>query len=300
MSERLRNWLFTCFDLSDKFTEWTEDTKPEDVRYLVYQPERCPDTGREHLQGYIELSKSYRRSAVQGLLSNGRIHLEARQASREKARRYCLKDDTRTGPATELGVFERGQGSRSDLRTVATAITEGASTAAIALEHPTTWIRYHRGIESLAAVRDSREYAFRRVQVLVLWGDTGTGKTRAAFELLGGEPYVLALRSEGTLWFDGYRGQMGIIFDDFYGGIRHSNLLNLLDGHFLQLPVKGSFTYARWNRVVITSNTHPTGWYASMGYTPELKRRITKVIRLRNNLDFTKDLYEELKFEWTN
>jgi len=46
---------------------------------------------------------------------------------------------------------------------------------------------------------------------------------------------------EGQLWFDCYENQEVLLLDDFYGNIRYSYMLNLLDRYTIRLPVKGSY-----------------------------------------------------------
>ena len=55
--------------------------------------------------------------------------------------------------------------------------------------------------------------------------------------------------------------------------------MRLLDGYKLQLPIKGGFTYARWRRVIITSNDHPDDWYKKYDLShPQFNRRIDKIV----------------------
>ena len=121
--------------------------------------------------------------------------------------------------------------------------------------------------------------AFTPMNVYILWGDAGTGKTRAAHTF---DPNIFVLPCGGgqsTLWWDGYdpRTQETVLFDDFYGGvIKYAYLLKLLDGYRFNLPVKGSFAWKSYTNVFITSNTDPESWYPA-GLSPALRRRITSI-----------------------
>ena len=44
--------------------------------------------------------------------------------------------------------------------------------------------------------------------------------------------------NNGSLWFDGYRGQKTILLDDFYGWIKYHTLLQITDGYPYQAPTK--------------------------------------------------------------
>jgi len=70
-------------DLSDHFS------------YCVFQRE-AGDEGTVHLQGYVEFNKKLRITQIAALLAplNG-AHWEKRRGTRQQARDYCMKDDTR-------------------------------------------------------------------------------------------------------------------------------------------------------------------------------------------------------------
>lgn len=79
-------------------------------------------------------------------------------------------------------------------------------------------------------------------------------------------------------WWDGYFGDRCIIIDDFADDIPIQQMLRVLDGWQLRLPVKGSFTYARWDRVIITSNVDELYSQAPQEHQLAFRARITKVI----------------------
>lgn len=113
MARQLRNWVFTSYDL-ENFKVPDEDPR---FRYCVYQAERCPDTGRVHLQGYIEFNKAIAFGAVKQLMGDPAIHLEARRGTRAEARAYCMKAESRYADPVEFGTWTGAsdQGARTDL-----------------------------------------------------------------------------------------------------------------------------------------------------------------------------------------
>lgn len=233
------------------------------VTYIIWQLERGAQQQRFHLQGYLECTKSVRMSTVKTWLNAPTAHLEARQATRIEARDYCQKMATREAGPWVLGVWGPGQGHRSDLAMIAHGISTGELTFAnIRQECPAKYMQYRNGMRDLLA--DSarkRAREFRHVEVTILTGPAGCGKTSAA--IAAGEDYfILDPGSNGSnVWFDGYEEQDILIIDDYYGWIKWTMLLRLLDGYQVRLPIKGGFTYASWTRVYITSNQHPAGWY---------------------------------------
>lgn len=65
---------------------WSSLVDASGLRWLNGQIERCPETGRLHIQAYSEWKASKRRSEVSKIISS---HLEPRAGSREDARDYC-------------------------------------------------------------------------------------------------------------------------------------------------------------------------------------------------------------------
>lgn len=107
----LRNWCFTTFNLQDFVVPDTN----KHFRYCIYQTEECPDTGAWHYQGYIEFTRTMRMKAVKTACKDMTMHLEPRQGSREQARNYCRKEDTRVADPCEFGTWDITPGTRVDL-----------------------------------------------------------------------------------------------------------------------------------------------------------------------------------------
>jgi len=143
-------------------------------------------------------------------------------------------------------------------------------------ESPELYGRYRNTIKDYKfEVLKNQTKSFRQVHVEVHWGEAGTGKTRHCVE---NYPNAYKLDFDnGQVWWDGYEGETTIILNDFYGGLPYNKLLDLLDGYQMRLPIKGGFTYANWNKVLITSNKPPEQWYGNLfqgEISPALKRRI--------------------------
>ena len=98
----------------------------------------------------------------------------------------------------------------------------------------------------------------------------------------------------------GYMGEKTVLIDDFYGQIPFAELLNILDGHRLQLNVKGSHAYAAFDTVIITSNESPLDWYPRI--RDELREalffRLSRVIKLNAESAITLMLNPELIFQF--
>lgn len=274
---RVRNYCFTEFVTEEK--EYGDYVREDDrLRCGVWQLERCPQSGRLHLQGYVEFNSPMRVGAVKEYFGSQTIHLERRAGTRDQAIQYCRKEESRvSGPWTVGELDSVRPGRRTDLDSVAERIQEGHGLQSIVEEYPVQYIKYRRGIEALYARKAKlRAYSqWREVRVLVYHGAAGVGKTRAAVAEAGENDYYILDHSE-RVWFDGYDGEKTLIIDDFYGWIKHGQLLRILDGYPYRAEVKGGFTYGEWTTVYITSNDPPDKWY-NFGLRPSLERRITEI-----------------------
>lgn len=278
-----RSYCFTTFQVD----EFAVPDVPQQIVYCIFQKERCPDTNRDHIQGYVELKNPKRIAGVKTLFNDKTMHLEKRNGTRTEAREYCRKADTRLEGPWEYGVWkeEAGPGKRSDLVNVQQDIMAGLSKYQILEKYPSEFIRYHAGIgKSIFEINNKKcSTIFRlKIKVIILFGATGTGKTRRAFSK---DPNLFKLdksSSGDTIWFDGYEGQKTLLIDDFYGWIPWGSILNYLDVYPVRLPVKGTHTFTGWERVYITSNKPWEEWYHAITDQSALERRIHKVVKFEN------------------
>lgn len=236
-----RDWCWTCFDTEQESSIKRLGREKDNIKYICYGRERCPTTGREHYQGFAVFNRTCRIPKAKQWINGGDgVHCESRRGTRDQARDYCRKSN---GEFWEWGTFE----SLTMVELLKKPIEF------IKEENPMMYIRYHRGIEKLQETKGPK---WRNVVVTVLWGKTGTGKTREA------------LNSESVFkidppysWFDGYMGEDRLVIDDYkVGMLPRGTLLNWLDGYRLRLETKGGHTWALWTSVYITTNYNPEMW----------------------------------------
>ena len=236
------------------FTSWTQP-KPEfdKLKYVCWGVEQCPTTNREHYQGFIVFNRTHRIPSAKRILGGGdTAHLESRRGSREQAREYCRKGN---GQFIEYGEYQKYTVTEL-LRMPIEYIME---------YEPLMYVRYHRGIEKLHAHLKGDKW--RDVKVYVLWGKTGTNKTRTVME----KDNVYKIDPPYS-WWDGYGGEEILLIDDYkIGMIPRGMLLNLLDGYRLRLETKGGHLWALWKEVYITTNYDPEMW------DDAVLRRVTSV-----------------------
>lgn len=265
---RARHWCFTINNPTDSDAELLSALE---CVYLVYQKEVGED-GTPHFQGIVGFDKQLRFNAVKSLLP--RAHLEIARnvpASIE----YCRKEEGRLdGPWIRGTLPKQTQGKRSDLAEIQTKILAGTSMRTLSEEHFNSVLRYARSIQTLVTLHQPpRDFA---TKVYVFWGPTGTGKTRAAMKF----PKVYkthAIAKNGMLWFDGYDpiDHETVLIDDFYGGIKWTELLNLTDRYPHLVQSKGGMVQFRAKQIIFTSNTRPESWYPKMDFAPFKRRLLT-------------------------
>jgi hypothetical protein len=266
-----RNWIFTSYEVESPivFPEW--------VRYAIYQKELCPSTSRVHYQGYMELTKPARMSYLKSNISD-KWHYETRKGSRDQAKNYCRKEDTRIDGPWEHG-SEPNPGQRTDLQRLETALQEGKTTKQICEEDFTNFAKYSRVIKEYKLVMsEPRDF---KTEVYILVGKPGTGKSRYCRKNAPD-----AYWKSADKWWDAYEGQPDVVFDDYYGYLTWTTLLQVCDRYPLQVEMKGGKVNFRAKRVFITSNKPMEDWYDKEKYDiAALQRRVTLHIT-----DLTQDL----------
>jgi len=172
------------------------------------------------------------------------------------------------------------QGKRTDLDEIKELLDEGASSNDIADTHFNKWVVYRRSFTAYKAMKQAKRSWKTNVQVL--YGKTGTGKSRFAQDQVGDR----RMWSPGDYkWFDGYDGQEVVIIDDYRGEYDLPMFLNLFDRYPMQVPVKGGFVNWCPKKVYITSNVDPDLWYETDGFSIEaFRRRLDNVEFIRENL----------------
>lgn len=269
MATRNNRWLFTLFDPETKIPTWD----PATMIYLVYQMERCPQTGRTHWQGYVHLKKRTRLLMTKTLLgSHEDMHLSSARGTEKQNRDYCTKLDSRVGDSVhEFGTYDplSGQGKRTDLKKATEIVASGAPLQFLAQQIPETYVKYHAGLDRLYEMLRPRPPVVRPMHTIVLWGDTGLGKTyRIITKYHDPNIPILYVATLGRGPFDDYSGEPVLLIDEFipYSKNTHEGwpiqLMNkILDPYTVRIDCRYRNHVMAWNIVFIISNLPPEVWY---------------------------------------
>lgn len=270
-----RRWCFTINNYSEADCEriraWAQ---LDECLGISAGLEVGEQKGTPHIQGYLIAGKPTRKSYFYRLFRGDKkckFFMVKPKGDWDQNAKYTQKDqNVLVVKVPPMSI----QGNRSDLEDFRDTLKRkpDISSSELAETHLNCLAKYPRLRNELRqSYLKEQTREFRHVEVLVRYGAAGTGKTREPYEE---GAYIFDDYANG--WWDGYDGESVVLLDDFYGGIKWSFFLRLLDGYQVRLKVKGGFTYANWTKVYITSNKHPSEWY-ERGFPPELERRITEI-----------------------
>lgn len=248
--------------------------------------EICPNTGRLHLQGFLELKRRRRcrwimevlgafEESVQAIpMGQGSPwpHLTPHKGKSIVGWRYCKKDapDAYQRPGRE-GMFwstgsepepgnEVHQGRRMDIQNFVSSLQNNPhqSTRDLIEEgFAGVLLRYPNGARMIQAAMQERRAVGDSVHVEFTSGPPGTGKTFTAYQRcieLGARPEDIYVKPPGKWWPD-YKGQRYIIMDDFRPtkSFTFAMLLRTLDSYPQQVETKGGYVHQNGRFFFITS-----------------------------------------------
>lgn len=272
-----RAWCFTINNpLNGDFLDI------QGAQYSVQGLEKAPTTNTTHIQGYVYWPERRTFAWMKSYMPNA--HIEAAKGTPHQNDIYCKKD----GNYRCTGALPAGQGARTDLHMLASMIKSGSSLSDVVDMYPTQFIRYSRGISALYEMYESPQMRLD-VHVVAIYGPTGRGKTRWAYDRFGVKNvYCLDQTANGTIYFEKYKGQPVLLIDDFKDWIPFRMFLKMLDVYPYVVMIKGRSAYAQWHTVVITSEYSVDQWYDSLpSKIAQIKRRIHEFLDLRNLEDQT-------------
>ncbi len=275
-----------CYSWFENFWEHEPSMRAKfgDFSYAVGQKERG-EAGNLHWQCYFEYHQRARRATFKRRYFPG-AHIEPRHGTSEEAAAYCKKDDTGLN-ALDDRRFEYGtisepqQGLRTDWDALEEDIRADRTIEEIAERNLRLFVRHHRGIERVVDIR--RPTRAWRTQVYILYGETGTGKTTIARKYLQALYEEEPFHQDGTKWWDNYKGQSGVLVDEFDGSWVYRQWKLICDRCPVDVEVKGGKTAFLGKTIIFCSNMDPFDWWPNLPATRwgEIIRRCDGIILLQ-------------------
>ncbi|AJD07507.1 replication-associated protein [Odonata-associated circular virus-4] len=254
------------------------------ITSIAYQYERG-ETGTRHIQGAIRFARRTTFNQVKRILP--RAHIEAARGTWQQCMDYCTKLETR-----EEGPFLLGKCANEDMapyQRLEEDIKNGATRDDIENRHFKLYLRHHTAINHILTFHTKPRS--NKPTVTVLWGPTGTGKTRAVVKRASNRGDSLYIKERGK-WWDGYAGQAICLLDEFYGWLPFGCLLRLLDRYPNRVEYKGGSTQFTSDEIWITSNKEPKDWYKEE-YMDALFRRLDRIVFCDTNVWLLRKIKEQ-------
>ena len=266
-----------CITLKAENIDWDTINKvycEKSMRYLIIGFEIGKD-GYEHYQIYVQLKKQYRLKGLKKLFGFTYLHAEKQKGTNTQARNYCWKGQYEEKgmefpqPSAiffHFGKFCVGQGQRTELENIKTDIDDGKEHFEIVQDAKkfASYSRYHSWFYKYKQMVDDKKFNKIRecLKVNVIYGECATGKTTAILNKEGVQNcYILKNPNKDNKNWNGYNGQKVLVIDDFYGWLPINEMLRILDNKPYRVRMLGSYTWAQWETVYITSNKKPRRWY---------------------------------------
>lgn len=294
-----KHWCFTLNNYSsDDLDRFRDHVSSGRADYICIGRETGVN-GTPHLQGHLYRKAKARLKWLKRHISD-RAHWEVSKSYSDSID-YCKKGSQSKTEWNDLGVsgpgygvdsdvIEHGDpppalGERTDLQVATGLILDGFPMRDIALQCPTVYVKYTRGLHALQSIL-SESYEAPSCRGIWIFGKPGTGKSHATRYH---EPDLYF--KPQSKWWDGYAGQHAVLIDDFDKGGRCL-------GHYLKIwadrwkctgEFKGGTIPLQYRRFYITSNYHPDQIWCEEG-DEVLLEAITRRFVIREKTCRSEDL----------
>ena len=240
-----KNFLCT-WHLDGETGDWVERLKELKkfckCRYICGQLEKGDESGKIHIQFFVNFEKACRITAITKFCKQ--IHVE-RVKVNNGADRYCMKEETRVEGPVELGEKPVARNSKQDWEEIWQKAKEGK------LEEIPASIRvlHYNKLKSIA--KDHMKFEDKdHLRGIWVYGKAGAGKSRWAREQSKSIYPKLCNK-----WWDGYQGEEVVVMDDFMP--EHKVLCQQLkiwaDRYDCILETKGGAAHSAYNYIIVTS-----------------------------------------------
>lgn len=268
---RSRGFCFTINNWTDEDAEQVASLSK--VASYVIAAKEVGDSGTPHIQGYCYFATLKAIKQVSAIIK--RAHIEAQKGSFEQAIDYCKKAgefiEVGTAPVSKKRKGEMGREYWEEQLSLAKKGRIDECDPKLQLTHMSSLLKC---VSYYAPMPDDLDECSNEWY----YGVTGTGKSfKARSENPG---HYLKMCNK---WWDGYKNEEVVIIEDFdkrHGEHLGHHLKIWLDRYAFPAEVKGAKLNLRPQKIIITSNYHPTDiWVDSTTLDPIMRRlKITNFI----------------------
>jgi len=309
-----RNWCFTLNNPAESEINFDDPLWNNQVTFAVYMLE-TGENGTKHYQGYLELRSSRRINYLKCRLPRAHFEARKGTREQAvlycvktweqlnslisgehsvpvgdnsiSSEVQPLTEQTTSGATqpiwyglqTTVREFlnslttNQRKKKREKMMEIKTMIEDGKTEEEIADYDFEMWVRSYRAFrEYRLLITPQRNH---EVEVTVLQGPTGTGKSKWAMD-----NFPEAYWKQRSVWWDGYSKQETVIIDEFYGWMPFDTLLRVCDRYPLLVETKGGQVNFVARNIIITTNAVPSAWYKNV-YFNSFVRRVSKWMVLR-------------------
>lgn len=243
---------------------------PKNARYMCTCEDSYED-GRFHGHAFIYFKNPMVMKAVKKLFGN-EAHCKKPRKNSDCIGYVLRSEGTRKHDFQEFGdkPMDNGVHKMED-------VLECNTVTEVMERMPDVYVRFRNGIKDLMENKKSKQRYFKPIKVIWIYGPSGTGKTREAFE--AGAVNVTYNNGFYSDWGDA----RVICIEELRGEIPYNELLKLLDSYhnYYHVNIKGGQKLIDLDAVYITSPLHPSACYPRQvqkaDSIQQLLRRITEL-----------------------
>ena len=271
-----RNFLFTLNEVD----EWDElrkyITEKGNFQYGIASLEKAPTTGHKHIHFYAQFKKPT--EIYQSKCAGARI--DKCKGSAQQNIEYVKK--TKEPEKRGEIIFEQGE----PLMKGGVSIKEVKAMAPQDRESlPLVYYNIVNKINAEEAKQLNPDEYHKEVEVFYLYGESGSGKTRKAIEMikqLGGT--FNEVKYDGSFWHGVSEDSEIALYDDWRDShMKPSEFINFIDYNRHVMNIKGSSIRNNYKHIFITSIQRPEEIYKNVGEEPrrQWERRIKEFIEFQ-------------------
>lgn len=237
-----------------RLAHWDDIADAQDIKYLCFQTERAPESGRLHLQAYVQFGHPVRMTGVKKCFGSS-VHCEVQRGTVHEAIDYCKKPESRVFGPFEFGVpSNMVEGRARDMENALAMARAGASASEIRGAFPNLY-RVYRAVDAMVS-----DVARTRPKVpgviLFIYGPTGCGKTAVVVSACDMLNERLFMKSPDTVWWDLYSGEKVVAVDEFgpENGLSYREINSICGDARSAGQIKGSHVPVTAHILILISN----------------------------------------------